>query len=513
MNHAEAMKLSQKTYFLMQCQSLTGVAFDSELAKKLYHSCNEAMKQIEDEVEPKLPTRELNCGETKAATPPAQAYKKDGSLTVHTENYYDDIKPNSNGILHGKKFGQWHIIEDNKPQLIDMLPMALKDQDSLKDWLMAQGWTPTYWNYKKDERGKFVRDGNKKLIKTSPKLHDKGNICPNLENLGNNVELVEPIIRWMSLRNRRSVIWNPKKESGWLANWRLGIDDRLSASSSGITNTHRQKHRVVANIPRITSVLGEEMRSLFTVPEGRVMVGYDAAGLESRVEAHWCYGYAGGVQYAEELLHGDIHSTNAGIFFGSKVKYDENGKAESKYRDLSKNGKYALTYGSQPPTLASTLGCPLGEAKELFDNFWQGNTALSQLKTNLVKHWEGRSKSSIICKLTGHRLMSRSEHSLVNLLFQHTGAIVMDLAGAFMDSWLGGIKYDGNHIPHYNYRGEIVKRVIYYHDEYQWECSPEFAEELGEMGRRSIIKAGQFLKFNVPLDADYEIGKSWKDTH
>jgi DNA polymerase-1 len=97
-------------------------------------------------------------------------------------------------------------------------------------------------------------------------------------------------------------------------------------------------------------------------------------------------------------------------------------------------------------------------------------------------------------------------------LFQHTGAIVMDVANAFMDAWLGGIQYEGN-IPCYKYKGVTVKRVIFYHDENQWECPPEVADEIGQMGVRSIVKAGEFLGFNVPLDADYDIGKSWAETH
>ena len=89
----------------------------------------------------------------------------------------------------------------------------------------------------------------------------------------------------------------------------------------------------------------------------------------------------------------------------------------------------------------------------------------------------------------------------------------MDLAGAFMDKWLGGMYYDYKNRPYYLLDGSEARRVIYYHDEYQWEARPVIAERIGEMGRLSIIKAGEFFKLNIPLDAEYKIGKSWKDTH
>jgi DNA polymerase I-like protein with 3'-5' exonuclease and polymerase domains len=292
----------------------------------------------------------------------------------------------------------------------------------------------------------------------------------------------------------------------------LDVDGRLPAGASNITNTHRQKHRVVANIPRVSSYLGQEMRDLFCASEGNVLVGYDAAGLEARVEAHWCYKYTGGVAYAHELLDGDTHSNNAKLFFGEDIP-TEDGKVIGKYRNPSKNGKYALTYGCTAARLADTINVPQGKATELFDSFWANNTALAGLRDSLTRHWEQRDRLSIACKLTGHTLLSRSKHSLVNLLFQHTGAIIMDLSLALMDMWLGGIKYDVRGLPMYVYKGQEVRRVIYYHDEAAWECHDSISGEILDLGIKSIIEAGKRLELNVPLDADGSVGHSWKDIH
>ncbi len=523
MDRASALKLAQKSDFLIGCQERTGIAFDKAKAEDLYKFCCEEMGRIEQEVEPQLPLRKLNKAELKKVTPPKVQFKnsKQGLIpSANAEKFFDVIvkgEDNHEGIHTvavvwvGYIKDVAYVLPYHEPVTTSGV-MRLKHQANLKNWLLAKGWRPTLWNFKKDRAGKFIRDERGQLIKTSPKFHDKGVICSNLETMADKIGLIKPIVRWLSLRNRRSVIHNPERNTGWLANPRLVIDGRLPAGASNITNTHRQKHHVVANIPRVSSYLGLEMRGLFCASEGNVLVGYDAAGLEARVEAHWCYRYKGGKTYADELLNGDTHSNNAKIFYGDDIPTKE-GKVVSKYRNPSKNGKYALTYGCTAPRLADTLNVPSLKAKGLYEAFWVNNTALAGLRDQLTRHWEANGKHKIHCSLTGHTLLSRSKHSLVNLLFQHTGAIIMDLSLALMDMWLGGIKYDSNNLPYYRHHSSDVRRVIYYHDEAIFECPPEIAEEIKQMGIKSIVEAGKMLGLNVLLDADGAIGKSWAKVH
>ena len=305
MTFEEAMKLAQKSDFLMSCQERTGVAFNKTKALNLYEFCCSEMERIEKEVEPKLPTRPLGKAELAKVVPPKPAFKnsKQGLVpSKNSEKWFDRIRQtNTLNLWIGEKDGITIELGVHEP-IRTTGPMRLKNQKDMKDWFVSLGWKPTLWNFQKDANNKFKRDNKGQLIKTSPKFHDKGVLCPNLERLGDKIRLVKPVVRWLSLRNRRSVICNPEKNSGWLNNPRLAKDGRLPAGASSITNTHRQKHKIVANIPRVSSVLGLEMRELFCAPEGKVLVGYDAAGLEARVEAHWCFKHEGGEAYAHELL-------------------------------------------------------------------------------------------------------------------------------------------------------------------------------------------------------------------
>jgi DNA polymerase I-like protein with 3'-5' exonuclease and polymerase domains len=392
--------------------------------------------------------------------------------------------------------------------------MLMKNQDDIKKWLMDQGWVPTMWNYKKGKDKKPMRDPiTKDYIKTSPKLQEKNKLCPNLEQMEG--PLAKQIVRWLSLRNRQAVL------KTWLGNSRLCLDGRLGAASIGIATTHRQKHMVVVNVPKASPdvVLGKEFRSLFIAEDGNVLVGFDASALEARVEGHFTYPYDGGSN-AKELLQGDVHSKNAKIFYPDETKkFDIQAKDFKKddpgfkpYRDRSKNGRYALAYGCTPKKLAATLGQPEEKGGPLYDAFWAGSPGLKAFKDKLEKYWHKHGKKRVP-SVSGAWLNTRSKHSLVNTVFQNCGAEIMDYAGCLMDAWLGGLKYDEEYKPHYIYKGYIVKRVGYWHDEYLYECPEQIAEEIGKMGVKSIKQAGKALKIRVELDGEYKIGHSWADTH
>ena len=106
------------------------------------------------------------------------------------------------------------------------IPMEIDDNSELKQWFMENGWRPSeeHWNLKKGEDGKPLRV-NGKVVKTTPKIMVMGNICPNLLRM--EAEIPAKVVKYLSYRNRRSVV------EGWLNNWRIDFDGRLSAEISG----------------------------------------------------------------------------------------------------------------------------------------------------------------------------------------------------------------------------------------------------------------------------------------
>ena len=72
---------------------------------------------------------------------------------------------------------------------------------------------------------------------------------------------------------------------------------------------------------------------------------------------------------------------------------------------------------------------------------------------------------------------------------------------------------DKNKKPCYSSRACCVYRMAYVHDELLFEVPEHLAEEIGEMGVRSIEQAGRMLKMRVPLTGEYKIGSSWAAVH
>jgi hypothetical protein len=507
-------RLGQKAFWLMQCQAVTGVSFDIDKAKILKPRIEAYIEEIAQEIEPLLPPRPLKKGEGGYYTMPAKPFKKNGEYSSHMLNFVE--KHNCKVLEDGRivdAYGKCYEVGSNV--LLDVkLPMKLKDQMEMKDYFLELGWEPTLWNYKKDSKGKFEKDDNKQLIPTTPKLQEAGKICPNLLLI--EAETPKKVVRYLSLRNRLGVL------STWIEEPRIAIDGRLTAGASKITNTFRQAHRQVCNVPKASDdvLLGKEFRELFKAPEGTVFVGTDAAGLENRVAGAYTFKYDGG-EYANVVMFGDVHSRNSKIFFPEETaKFDldspdfnKDDKDFKPWRNKAKTGIYAILYGCSPPKLAKTLGKPESVGKRMYDNFWDNNLALKVLKEGIENYWKGVGRERYVKAIDGRMLCTRSKHSLINICFQSCGAIVMDVACALMDSWLGGIELDSNYKPCYLYKGYEVRRVIYYHDEYTWEVSPDIADEIAEMSIKAIREAGKLLKLSVELDGEAKIGRNWCEIH
>lgn len=512
----DAFKCGQKSFFLMSCQELTGWKFDTVLAASLKERIIQMMEDIRAEVEPQLPPRALKKSEEKYYTMPAKPFKKNGEFSSSWEKFVEK----HNGAVDSVT-GIWTFYGKEYPVaaglMLDIkLPMEMANQDQMKDWFIEQGWQPTLWNYQKDSNGKPVRDSKGKLIPTSPKIQETQKICPNLEKLEG--PLVKLVVKWLSLRNRLSVL------QGWLDNPRLQMDGRIGAGRTGIAATHRQKHKVVVNVPKASDkvLLGKEFRSLWICEDGYKIAAGDAAALEGRVQGHYCYRYDDGLT-AQELLQGDVHSKNARFAFYDHVpavqKFDIYSADFSKddptfkpYRDTSKNGYYACMYGCAGAKLASTLGIPVKMGNEKLEAFWDANPATKSLKENLEKYWVTRGESKYLPAIDGRMLCTRKKSALLNTIFQSCGGIAMDYACCFLDLWLGGIKWKDRK-PYYLYKGFVVRRIGYMHDEVEFEAQEEIAYEIADLIEKAIEKAGEHLKLRVPLAGEGKVGKNWCEVH
>ena len=241
--------------------------------------------------------------------------------------------------------------------------------------------------------------------------------------------------------------------------------------------THTQPK--MAQIPSTNSPYGKECRECWTVDRGNKLVGIDASGLELRMLAH----YMNDKEYTNEILNGDIHTTNQKL-------------AGLESRSQAKTFIYALLYGAGDAKLGSVAKRNRAGGKELRRQFLN---SLPSFK-HLVQRVQRESKAGFVKGLDGRKLHIRSEHAALNTLLQGAGAIVMKEALVILDKILKRLSLD-------------AKFVANVHDEWQIECKTEDAEQVGKLGVTAIIEAGKKLNLTCPLDGDYSVGDGWHETH
>lgn len=227
----------QKDYWLYSAQAYTGVKFNVEKAKALIEHVEQAMAVLKAEVDPALPARELKTAEQAFYKQPSKPFTKSGepsaSLLKFLEKHSATLE---NGYISA--YGLKVKLEANAILPVQ-LPMEIDDNVEMKDYFIKAGWKPSedHWNFKKGPDGKPIRDENNKFIKTTPKIQHAGQLCPNLQKLDG--EIPRKVVKFLSYRNRLGVV------KGWLGNWRIEFDGRLSAEISGYAPTSRVKHKTV----------------------------------------------------------------------------------------------------------------------------------------------------------------------------------------------------------------------------------------------------------------------------
>lgn len=511
------------------------------------------------------------------------------------------------------------------------VPATLDDTTHIKNWLVGLGWSPSEYKdkditlksgtkIKKDEAQmeKAIRDyvdqtlasnfcqdrcdhlectpetlewklrdriakakgrGVKVLTNPSFTKGQEKDICPNLEALGEKFPYATQIVQYLTYKHRRNSIlgggadWEEDEEDydkGYLAAVRA--DGRIPTPAATCdAATSRMKHRLVANIPRVTSLYGYEMRNLFGVEVPKYFqIGYDFDSLEAKIESHYCWRYEQEPhEYCNALLlekPNDVHTMMA-----RRISDTIGRKFE---RSPAKSVKYGITYGAQAAKVAKTIGSDMYTGQLVFDAFWEAAKPLALLKERLHDFWVKTGKKYIL-GIDGRKVPTRSAHAILNSLFQSGGVICAKRAMVIYDDL---IEEEGLAVDFFvdDWKNKsFVQQMIAYHDEAQLEVTrdlvhfkwfskeslgwtqvddPEEQKKIdkecldkvnawkeeeekrtgkiwanvhespkggwftaysraGELASIAVNKAGEYYNLNVPLTAGYDVGSSWSTCH
>ena len=267
---------------------------------------------------------------------------------------------------------------------------------------------------------------------------------------------------------------------------------KLSTTSSRIhhhcsvaTNTHRCAHRK-PNLGQVPS--NHEYRQLFQASPGQVMVGADLSGIELRMLAHYLAKYDAG-RYAEILLNGDIHQVNA----------DRIGISRRQVKTIT----YAFLYGAGNTKIGHSFDPQLSEwhagrkGGQIRKAFVSAIDGLAELLTAMKKVCEER---KWVHSIDGRKIKVDSPHKALNYLLQSGAGVIAKRWMVINQETINQTKL-------------CASQLAFIHDELQFECAKEHAEDLSASLVYSAAAAGEYYNLRIPIAAEAKIGNNWAEVH
>jgi DNA polymerase I-like protein with 3'-5' exonuclease and polymerase domains len=271
--------------------------------------------------------------------------------------------------------------------------------------------------------------------------------------------------------------------SDWVGRARKSRDGRIH----GYINTlGAVTGRMSSKEPNIQQVHSDpRARALFVPKKNWVLVGSDLKGLELRMLAHYLHPFDNG-SYAKEVCEGDIHTHNQKAM-------------ELESRNTAKTAIYCFLYGGGDEKFAKTIGSSTYKAKQTKNKLLSNIPGLKKLIENC--RFDTLDKG-FVKPFNWRPVFVRKEHAALNTLLQSSGAHIAKAWACVADQRLkmeiGQDKFNW---------------VASVHDELQVECHPDVAHKVGNILCESATTAGELLRSNCKIEAEYKIGNNWSETH
>ena len=361
------------------------------------------------------------------------------------------------------------LVETIEPTIVELktktkvIPFNPASRQQIADRLMKRGWKPQEFTPSEQ-----------------PKIDEK--ILAGID-----LPEAKLLTEFLMLNKRLGQLGNGKQ--AWLKLEKGGkIHGRVNHMGA-VTSRCTHSDPNVAQVPSLGAAFGRECRELFHAPTGYTLLGADASGLELRCLAHYMNRYDGG-KYGKEILEGDIHTANQ----------EAAGLAT---RSQAKTFIYGFLYGAGNEKIGQIIDKGAKEGGQIKKRFLAKTPALKKLTEALNNRLEQQHGEKFINGLDGRRIPIRHPHAALNTLLQSAGAIICKRWYATVESM----------IRNKGYTNEEVSIVAFVHDEVQILVKEGLEDQIGEITKEAIKQTERHYNFKCPLDSEYDVGRSWADTH
>jgi DNA polymerase-1 len=454
-------------------QRKNGFPFDYKRAHELFVTLRAREEELRKEIHELWPPELLCVAEYR------KAFKGDGT---HSKQYE----------RHVEQYPRTEILDDGSYRVFDYVSFNLGSPKQRVEKLLELGWEPTQFTKITDKGG----GGNPKV--------DEDSLLAFAELSGK--PEVRSLAKWIVINSRANMV------STWMDAYRPetgAIHGRLFIAS---TLRYRHSHPNSANIPAVRLkkddndvehvLYGEEgayayeSRDLWTCgdPDIWSLVGIDGTGIQNRCLIHHLISSVGeeAVQEFKELgLSGDIHKHNIRVL----------GLAN---KAAAKKFYYTLMMGGQGKRLAAdqaqfgTKMTPT-EGTLLRDRMIESIPGFGILISNLQKTLKETGRI-VLCD--GTPILVPSPHMVIPYLLQGDESRLMKKAMILVDL---EVRKAG--------LSDHVKKVADIHDEWQFVVRNEYVQQFIGLALPCFPRAGESFGYNILIEGDAKVGKTWAETH
>ena len=251
------------------------------------------------------------------------------------------------------------------------------------------------------------------------------------------------------------------------------------------------------NIP-VREEQGREIRRAFIADPGHLFLSADYSQIELRLVAD----FADDEIMLDAFHHNkDIHAITA-----AKIYHKTPEEVTANERRHAKTANFGILYGISAFGLASRLGIPRGEAKELIDNYFSTFPTIHKYMSDSVEL--AREHGYVVTRMGRKRMLpdinSRNpvvrgyaERNAINAPIQGSAADIIKVAMVSIAKEMRD-------------RGLKSKMIMQVHDELNFDVVPEELPQMQELVERLMPAA---YKGRVPLTAECGVGSNWLDAH
>lgn len=251
------------------------------------------------------------------------------------------------------------------------------------------------------------------------------------------------------------------------------------------------------NIP-VREEMGREIRRAFIPSAGNLFLSADYSQIELRLVAD----FAGDETMLEAFAEArDIHAITA-----AKIYHKEVSDVTADERRHAKTANFGILYGITAFGLASRLGIPRGEAKELIDNYFATFPTIRKYMSDSVE--EAREKGYALTSSGRRRYLPDinsknptvrgfAERNAINAPVQGSAADIIKRAMIAIDAEM-------------ERRGLKSRMIMQVHDELNFDVVPDELAAMQELVERLMQGA---YSGRVTLTAESGVASNWLDAH